>query len=261
MGRLRRYSEYSLGTYLLCPRKFFFRYIELRHTPSAPTVSNAIGGAIHNACREFYDIPAEKRDREALFDLFRDIWKRNSLKRFFANRDEEREAGERCLGMLERFYEHFGKHKPLSTEQYLEHDFNRFILFGRTDRVDLDESGGLEIVDYKTNRFFEAEGGERERQTLQLKIYAVLMNSKQKPVVRGMYFYLPDNQFDVLDFTHENIAYAQTFIEDLIDDIEHDTVFAASAGSHCKFCDFKKQCMAETGRETPRSAHGGASLF
>lgn len=242
-GRMERYSEYKLGTYLLCPRKFYYTYIDRQERTRPPLSQNQIlGNNVHLACKEFYRLRAEDRTREHLHNLFRRLWKNNGAAQFFSSREEEREAGLSGLHMLDAFFTHFAETKPYLMEKYLENAFETYVLFGRVDRVDLEKDGSLTIIDYKTNPFYENEGRERERKTLQLKIYAVLLNSAERPVLRGTYFHMMENVFDDVEFTHKSIAYIKKSLDDIIDDIRADKLFSPTFGTHCKYCHFKGAC-------------------
>lgn len=243
--RVEKYSEYRLGTFLLCPRKYYYTYVDKKKTTFAKTPYFMLGGNVHEACKDFYRLRAEERTEENLYGLFRRIWKKNNAKSFFESVDEEREFGTRGLQMLANFYKRYAHRKPFIVERYLENRFDSFILFGRVDRVDVNEDESLEIVDYKTTRFYEAPEEDRMRRTLQLRIYALLLNSKRRPVMKGVFYHMPDDSFDEVEFSPETIAYFKAFVEDLIADIENETAFEEKRGGQCKFCDFGTLCFGD----------------
>lgn len=242
-----RYSEYRLAMYLACPRKYYHRYIVQKKTPMVKTAYNILGGNVHEACKLFYSLNAEARTLEALNDSFRSVWKKNSSRTFFDTREKEKEFGEEGLRMLANFHRRFGAVKPYIMEKYMENRFDGFTLTGRVDRVDITPSGALTIVDYKTNRLKEYEGKERERHTMQLKVYALLMNSKERPVESGVYYHMGEDALDTVEFTHEKIARIHDDICDLVEEIEHDSVFAPNAGKGCAYCDYRAECDSDPG--------------
>ncbi|MEK6795425.1 MAG: PD-(D/E)XK nuclease family protein [Spirochaetota bacterium] len=242
-----RYSEYRLAMYLACPRKYYHRYIKEKRTPMAVTPYNILGGNVHLACKEFYRLNAEARTLDALHADFRSIWKRSSAREFFDSREKEKEFGEEGLRMLANFHRRFGAVKPYIMEKHMENRFNGFILYGRVDRVDISPSGALSIIDYKTNRFKELEGKDRERHTMQLKVYALLLNSKERPVETGVYYHLGEDCCDTVEFTHEKIARIHDMICELVEEIEHDTVYDPNAGKSCAYCDYHAECDSNSG--------------
>ena len=153
--KLQRFSEYSMSTYLLCPRKYRYTYIEkpFKKYKRGVNVYFIFGNAI--------------------------VWKRSGIRSFFNSREEEKELGEKGLYMLSNFFNSFGQKVPYQIESYKETKIKDYILFGRIDRIDLSADGSLQIVDYKTNKYYDLgeDNTERERKTLQLKLYAFILDS------------------------------------------------------------------------------------
>ncbi|MDA1468557.1 PD-(D/E)XK nuclease family protein [Brachyspira hyodysenteriae] len=91
--KLQRFSEYSMSTYLLCPRKYRYTYIEkpFKKQKRSVNVYFIFGNAIHLACKEFYEQRAEERTLENLYNIFRNVWKRSGIRAFFNSREEEKE--------------------------------------------------------------------------------------------------------------------------------------------------------------------------
>ncbi|MBI4979824.1 MAG: PD-(D/E)XK nuclease family protein [Spirochaetes bacterium] len=241
---MTRYSEYRLGVFLSCPRRYCYYYVERMKTPRSVSTPMLLGGNVHEACKLFYDATRIDRTEESLHALFRAIWKRNQTGRFFKTKDEEKEAGVLGLKMLTNFYNRFGVKKPVIIEAHMENRFTSFILDGRVDRVDLSDDGAYEIVDYKTNRFRETEGRERDKQTMQLNVYALLLNGT-RPVSLGRYYYMNEDVFDTIEFTPEKIARVREYIFELVEEIEREREFAPSIGKQCTWCDFKSRCVKD----------------
>ena len=80
--KLQRFSEYSIGTYLLCPKKYRYIYIEKLYTKQKRKINKyfIFGNVIHLACREFYQKRAEERTIENLYNIFREGWRRSGIK-------------------------------------------------------------------------------------------------------------------------------------------------------------------------------------
>lgn len=245
--KLERFSEYSMSTYLLCPRKYRYTYIEKPYKKQKKIlhVNFIFGNAIHLVCKEFYLIRAEDRNLNNLYNLFRSVWKRSGIRSFFKSRDEEKELGERGLHMLSNFYNSFSNKSPYQTESYMENKIKDYVLFGRVDRVDLSTDGSLQIIDYKTTKYYEAEGesNERERKTIQLKLYAYLLNGAKCNVTSGAFYHMEDDKLDTIEFTPKSIKYVGEWFDEIINDIRYDRIFEKNTGNHCKYCDFYKLCQ------------------
>ena len=222
--KLQRFSEYSIGTYLLCPKKYRYIYIEKLYTKQKRKINKyfIFGNVIHLACREFYQKRAEERTIENLYNIFREGWRRSGIRPFFKTREEEKELGEKGLYMLSNFYNSFGQKVPYLIEHYMENIFKDYVFFGRVDRIDLSADGTLQIVDYKTNKYYDVgeDNEERERKTVQLKFYANLLNSLKPNVTSASYYHFEDDKFDTIEFK----------------------TFERKLGKHCDFCDFYKLC-------------------
>lgn len=244
--KLQRFSEYSLGTYLLCPRKYRYTYIEklFKKQKRAVNVYFIFGNAVHLTCKEFYQRRAEERSIENLYDIFRETWKRSGIRAFFKSREEEKELGEKGLYMLSNFYNSFGQKFPYLIEHYMENRFKDYILFGRVDRIDLSADGTLQIVDYKTNKYYDVgeDNEERERKTIQLKFYAYLLNSLKPNVTSASYYYFEEDKFDTVEFNRESAKYLGEWFDEIVNDIRYDRTFEKKFGKHCNFCNFYKLC-------------------
>lgn len=244
--KLQRFSEYSLGTYLLCPRKYRYTYIEklFKKQKRAVNVYFIFGNAVHLTCKEFYQRRAEERSIENLYDIFRETWKRSGIRAFFKSRGEEKELGEKGLYMLSNFYNSFGQKVPYLIEHYMENIFKDYILFGRVDRIDLSADGTLQIVDYKTNKYYDVgeDNEERERKTIQLKFYAYLLNSLKPNVTSASYYYFEEDKFDTVEFNRESAKYLGEWFDEIVNDIRYDRTFEKKFGKHCNFCNFYKLC-------------------
>ncbi|WP_295158533.1 PD-(D/E)XK nuclease family protein [uncultured Brachyspira sp.] len=244
--KLQRFSEYSLSTYLLCPRKYRYTYIEkpFKKQKRSVNVYFIFGNAIHLSCKEFYEQKAEDRTLDNLYNIFRNVWKRSGIRAFFNSREEEKELGERGLYMLSNFFNSFGQKVPYKIESYMENKVRDYILFGRIDRIDLSADGTLQIVDYKTTKYYDSgeDNEERDRKTIQLKLYACILDGMKHKVTSGSYYHFEDDKFDTIDFTPESINYLREWFDEIVDDIRYDRSFDKKMGRHCEFCDFFKLC-------------------
>lgn len=244
--KLQRFSEYSIGTYLLCPKKYRYIYIEKLYTKQKRKINKyfIFGNVIHLTCREFYQKRAEERTIENLYNIFREGWRRSGIRPFFKTREEEKELGEKGLYMLSNFYNSFGHKVPYLIEHYMENIFKDYVFFGRVDRIDLSADGTLQIVDYKTNKYYDVgeDNEDRERKTVQLKFYANLLNSLKPNVTSASYYHFEDDKFDTIEFNQKSIKYYEEWFDEIVNDIRYDKTFERKLGKHCDFCDFYKLC-------------------
>ncbi len=244
--KLQRFSEYSLSTYLLCPRKYRYTYIEkpFKNQKKALNVNFIFGNIIHQACKYFYDKKAEDRTLDSLHNLFRELWKRMGIRSFFNTREEEREMGIKGLEMLSNFFNTFANKVPYNREEYMEVNVRDYILFGRVDRIDISSDSHLHIVDYKTTKYYDVgeDNKDRDRKTIQLKFYAYLLDKLRSNVATASFYHFDEDKFDTVEFSHDSILYIGEWFDEIINDIRYDRVYNKSVGPHCKFCDFVSKC-------------------
>ena len=245
--KLQKFSEYSMSTYLLCPRKYRYTYIEkpFKKQKRYVNVYFIFGNVIHITCKEFYEHRAEDRTLENLYNIFRNVWKRSGIRSFFNSRIEEKELGEKGLYMLSNFYNSFGQKVPYKMESYMENKVRDYILFGRIDRIDLSADGTLQIVDYKTTKYYDLVDENRDRKTIQLKLYACILYGLKFKVTSGSYYHFEDNKLDTIEFTEQSINYLIEWFDEIVEDIRYDRFFEKKVGKHCEFCDFFKICQSK----------------
>ena len=254
MKSLQRFSEYSMSTYLLCARKYRYTYIEknLKKSKKKIHVNFIFGNAVHLTCKDYYSLRAEERTLTNLHNLFRKKWKETGIKQFFGSISEERQLGERGLVMLTNFFNKLGTVMPYQTEQYMEHKIKDYVLFGRVDRTNLLKDDSLEIIDYKTTRYYNVnddDDNERKRKTIQLKLYAFILSGSKRQVSKGSFYHMEDDYFDTIDFTEGSIKHIGIWFEEIINDIRYDKYFDTNVGNHCKYCDFFNICQGDDKKE------------
>lgn len=150
--RLFRATPTRLTTWLDCPRKYRFSYLDSR-PKGPPWAHNSVGVAAHNALRDWWSDRVADRTATAAADLVRRHWIQDG----FRDREQSvrwREATARVTadyaGGLDPTAE------PRGVERTVAATTAVLTLSGRVDRIDErdSEDGGRElvVVDYKTGR-------------------------------------------------------------------------------------------------------------
>jgi putative RecB family exonuclease len=149
-------SPSRVESFLSCPLAFRFSSIE--RLPDPPTVATTRGSLVHRALELFFLAPAAERTASALDRavdvtvaeyrehddyLHLDLDERESAKLF----DESRQLAANYLRM-----EDPTTVRDIGLELRLEASVGDLTLRGIIDRLDLDDDGGLVVVDYKTGR-------------------------------------------------------------------------------------------------------------
>ena len=104
-----RISYTKLQTFLQCPLKYRYRYID-RRPEKKPWPFRVLGSAVHAALADFARLPGEPT-RIVLEDLLRHHWRRQD-RGCFTSGEEEAEWGRKGLKMLAHFLDSENKIAP-----------------------------------------------------------------------------------------------------------------------------------------------------
>ncbi len=169
-------SYSQINTYLMCPLKYKFQYIDLIR-PAFTSSALVFGSAIHEAVGAFYQsvMEGDCLTVSQAHDVYRQIWESQNEEheiRFF-NGDSGESLSKKAQSMLSVFVEQFepsvqiiGVEEPFSVE--IEGTPS---LVGWIDSLELAPDGTVTIVDLKTasKRYSE----QNVRSNLQLTCYSL----------------------------------------------------------------------------------------
>jgi len=247
---LETLSPSRASDFKTCPQLFKFRAID--RLPEPPSEYQARGTTAHLALQRLFDLPAEQRTPEALYDLFREAWaeiRESEFEGMFPTVTEERHWGLQSLELLANYFsvEDPSAFEPLDRELDMVEDMDGITIRGILDRME--ETGGeLVITDYKTGK------APPERFALPaffaLKIYALLIRRRTgRTPDRLKLIYLngptvysipvTDAQLDAMD---RQLRALWSAIERAIDDER----FPPRPGPLCDWCSFQEICPAFT---------------
>ncbi len=176
MSRKPFISPTKLSTYLACPVKYRWTYIDGRGKWYLRAKSYySFGTTMHRALERFHasdDTGVDTTDQ--VLAAYEDNW----IDAGFSSAEEMAEAYHEGKEMLERHVQDYKKRETkgriLFVEKQLKLDMDLFDLVGRIDRVDEHEDGTLEIVDYKTGRDTVSE--EDVANDIAMSCYQLLMS-------------------------------------------------------------------------------------
>jgi putative RecB family exonuclease len=255
----------SYHTYQECPLRWKFLYVD--RLPETPRGYFTFGRVVHSVLEEIVRplvVPTARRVKEGDAQRTLDEWHPGGATRppeLTMTREEmlaaydrawsgegytspEEEARYRTLGrdLLLRYYArllHEHPH-PVSVEEHLEARWDGIPIHGYIDRIDRSPEGGLEIVDYKTSRELS---GEDARQSDQLSIYQILVESNYTEPVAGLTLYhlrsltahrVPPRPRTALLALHDRLGTVQDGIRA--------EAFEPTPGRQCSRCDFQSRC-------------------
>ncbi|MDP2210386.1 MAG: PD-(D/E)XK nuclease family protein [Candidatus Aquicultor sp.] len=230
-------SYSAISTYQKCPLSYKYLYVD--RLPTKPSHYLSFGNSIHSALEFFYRV--EKPEPYSLEELLGEL-DRVWLAEGYESEALEQEYKAKGRTILSQFYDEnlpsFAV--PLAIEKRFYLDFDGVTLSGIIDRVDRQENGDIEIIDYKTNAKLPPKA--KLNTDLQLPIYHMAAEKLYgvAPKKLTLYFLVPNEKVSTRK-TKTDIAKAQATIHAVAKNIS-DKKFTAFRNPLCPWCDFIEIC-------------------
>jgi len=266
--RLLQAAPSRLATYLDCPRRYRFSYLDSPSPPKGPPwAHNSLGAAVHTALANWWKLPLQERtvarsgallDAAWLLDGYRDARQRE------AARARAREMVERYVGDIDP------RDEPIGVERTVALKTDHAALFGRVDRIDDRGSEGLVIVDYKTGRHVLTV--DDARTSLALAVYAAgAERTLRKRCRRVELHHLPTGAVVAWEHTDEGLTRhlrrADSIAAEIaelderfkagVDTAEADAMYPTQVSAMCGWCDFHRSCSAGSAAVPARDPWAG----
>ncbi len=196
-------SHSSMGDFIKCPRAYFLHNVYRNAAGRKINIVNphlSLGIAVHETLEGLLKYKAEERFAQPLMATFEENWKKVSGKRGgFKKPEEEAEVFARAQSMIARVDANRGflikkavklpEHANNMPPNFYLSDEHNIILSGKIDWLEyVPGDDSVRVIDFKTGKNDEAPD------SLQLPIYALLLNALQKRKVSGAaYWYIDRN--------------------------------------------------------------------
>ena len=233
-----RYTYSKLSTYLQCPLKYKYIYIDrLDKKYRVPKPFLSFGNSMHKALYHFFKMPVDERTKTALQQILRKVWIRDD----YTSESEERDFGLKGIDQLNDFYEKEDiTLKPLYLEKYFSIRIDDYMLTGKIDRIDETDSG-YEIIDYKTGNYIMTP--DELKKDMQLPIYLLAAKyDLELPVSKLTYLYLSDVKRVSVAAAEIDIDMLKQQLIEIMKTIESDTEFRPKDNIFCPYCEFSVIC-------------------
>lgn len=199
----------------------------------------SFGTTLHSCVEQFFRVRTPPPlSLEELLQFYEDNW----LSQGFESLEDELKHKEYGKEILKRFWEiHAPNFRiPVALERRFFLDIEGIKLMGFIDRVDKLESGGLSIIDYKTNQ--ELFTTEYLENNLQLTIYQMAAaQTWQLPVEKLTLYHLRSNTpCTCLPRSQDQINQTRQLVLNVADNIIKGN-FPATENDYCP-CDFAEHC-------------------
>ena len=249
--RLFRASPSRLLAWLDCPRRYRLQYLDRPSPPSRPQRAHtSVGVAVHNALRDWWDLPPAQRTAEAGTELVRSSW----IEAGFRDTEQSLRWRGRAQEQVSTYLAGVDSgRQPLGIERTVSLKTSLLALQGRIDRLD-EREDGLVVVDYKTSRTPPVD--DDARTSLPLALYAAAAwKMFRRRCVRVELHHLPTGQVASHEHTGDSLKRKIDEAESIARDAQRAEAdyaelgvdagrFPARVGPLCQWCDYRAHCPA-----------------
>lgn len=254
--RLFTCTPTRLTTWLDCPRRYRFTYLDRPQPPKGPPwAHNSLGSAVHLALAGWYRLDPPARTPEAAGRLLDQVWQREG----FRTDEQSAHWRDRARAMVTRYAATLDPDaEPLGIERTVATRTDVLAVSGRIDRLDqrhVDGTEQLVVVDYKTGKRLLTAYDVRS--SLALALYALAVTRTfRRPCLRVELHHLPTGDVVSHDHTPETLqrhlaraesvgseaGAADTAFKAGLDDDAVERQFPPQLSSSCRWCDFLRAC-------------------
>jgi RecB family exonuclease len=253
--RLYPCTPTRLNTWLDCPRRYRFAYLDRPTPPKGPPwAHNAVGIAVHAALAGWWTQSFAQRTPSRGAARLRADWNPDRFaEQGFRDAAQSRAVRERAAAWVEDYFAGADPAAdPVGVERTVSVPTRVLALSGRVDRIDEHPDGGLVVVDYKTGR--RPPGESDVRSNLALAIYALADGrTLRRPCHRVELHHLPSRTVVVAEHTEESLRRKVGEAESIASDAAvadaayargelGDERFPARPSSLCSWCDWLRHC-------------------
>ena len=232
----------QMAAFEVCPWSYRLKYVD--HTQGgAETEQRYLGSRLHEALAWLYGDPRESCDRVELVAWFRDRlretlppgWDGDVARGLF-------EAGRKALLMHHDVVYRNEWRRTIAVEKTVRMKLGKRLTFiGRVDRVALDRSGTVEVIDYKSGK--RCTSRPRVPDWLQNAAYgaAVLLELDQSSVIARR-IALATGEEEVFLLTRKDVRQVTLALRRWTARLAASGAFHARPGAHCRSCEFNPIC-------------------
>ncbi|MFA6195945.1 MAG: PD-(D/E)XK nuclease family protein [Sulfurimonas sp.] len=244
--REKKLSATKLKTFLVCKRKFYYRYIQnitSHEIPKDMPQEWEIGTAVHSALKELY---SKKNRYLSVEELKKDLHKeldlacgKSELDKYLISL-QKRRMDDFCENEVQRFKESW--HVEMC-EEPLEREFAGLTLYGVIDRIDKRDDE-IFVLDYKTGNYpIYTAKNFTEATDFQLEFYYLLAQTKGNVLACG-YYDLKESKIVHEAFLDEKLAVLESNIKDILLHETHEFDKCEDL-KNCMYCEYKIICGRE----------------
>jgi RecB family exonuclease len=254
-ARLFSATPTRLTTWLDCPRRYRFTYLDRPPPPKGPPwAHNSLGSSVHLALAGWHRLATRDRTVAAAGRLLERVWRSDGF------RDDEQAAAckARAREMVMRYVATLDPDvEPLGIERTVGMRTEVLAVSGRLDRLDVRDGEVLVVVDYKTGRrdltVYDV------RSSLALALYALAAGRTfHRDCLRVELHHVPTGEVIAHEHSAESLArhlaraesigaeagVADAAFRNGVTADQADALFPTRVSTSCRYCDFVRSCPA-----------------
>jgi hypothetical protein len=238
--RLFACTPSRLLTWLDCPRRYRFTYVDRPSPPKGPPwAHNALGAAAHLALARWWELPPRGRTPDSARGLLDAAWSRDG----FTDPEQADRWRGYVGGWLARYVDGLEPaDEPRGTERTVACTTATLAVSGRVDRVD-QRGDELVVVDYKTGRSVPTEDDARGSLALALYVLGTRRTFRAPSSLVELH-HLPTGTVASWRHTPETLARHVARAEALAAEIVAAEDYPERPSALCGWCDFVRVCPA-----------------
>ena len=231
-----------LETYVSCPYKYYLANVRKLQKPfGKPSPLLSFDQALHKALNSFYRFHNhnEPFDYAKLLKCLDYNWRHSD----FETAEESAEYKAAAANSLKQYYEKYcySEDKHIDTDNFFKTEIDGVEYGGKIDRIDKNDDGTLEIIDYKTGKMPSNSVSELADSLVVQMLFCACDVMYPGQVKRLTYIYLKDNQTLYVERDNNKIQEAKTRFKDIAASIANGK-FEPKSSNMCSWCDYKANC-------------------
>lgn len=250
---LTKLSVSSIDTYLKCPKKYFYRYIEKPDVKAEKWSFTELGSCAHRVLELFHERLAKKTFQKADYSILMKECFKDAVKEFDVNLLQEETwmpqgsmSGMHAMRiMMQDYLDLIRGCDSIPNVIGVEVPYNfklneNTIIRGYIDRLDFVEDGVYRVVDYKTSK------DPKYLKEFQLLVYAEAIRREYGNVkkVYGSYMMLKHNcSTKDYEFNESDMDRCKKLLDERSASISLESKWLKKPSILCKWCDYRSICQ------------------
>jgi len=232
-------SAGSIDSYITCP--FQFKLDRMR-VPGPNKIYFDLGTSVHDTIQKISENKIAGKTTSA--DEVKKILDEKWIFRTFGSGQQESTFKSSAQEMVEKYVEMEAKNQNeiVAVEEDFAIKRKNFVINGRIDKIEKNDNGEYELVDYKTGTTVKKEVDLVS--DVQLNVYAAAMKENPKfgkLPVKATLMYLRKEPVSIT-ISEMNVNSVLDVVDEAIDDILEGKFEAKPSGSNCRNCAYKNMC-------------------